>query len=431
PRPLSIHAEPMPGTRLPFEVYHAQGSYYVKNNRGAWYKINLMDLQRKLKSFGYDSKIDKKEGGLLSHQDRAILAIQDQCTIDTVGPLAGYSAGLVEVKHNLHLVTSSAPPLKAELGPWPTLERFFRALLDDEQRTYFFSWLHVARKNVLTPTTWMAGQMVVLAGAAGTGKTLCQERVITPLLGGSADPFQYITGLTSFNSDLIAAPHLSMGDPPLQPDNRTKRMFGSNLKNMAVNSEQRFHGKGQNAVSVYPKWRISLSCNMEASEFAGLPNLDDSVKEKLMLFKVMPGGVPANVANDDFNDAITAELPAFAHYIDNWRVPEELYERRFQVKSYLHPDLEKLIRAHDPAERFWVALQSELFYGGAKLTEWEGTEHDLRVHLQQAEILFTRFTGSESLLPDYLTRLSKVHEKYLYVVHETKTTRTWHIKKEE
>lgn len=436
PQTMELEVSPLPGATLSFATYHFNGSYYVKAVNDTWIKINTQDLYIHLKRAGWDNKQVNLPGvtekSLLTPREQAIYAIQMQATVDSVGPLAGFPTGLVEVEGKRHLTTSASKPLKATLGEWPNIKRFFDRFLDDEQRERFFAWLHVARANVLDPNTWRPGQLVIFVGGAGTGKNVCQERIISPLLGGQADPFQFISGATSFNADLIEAPHLCMSDPAIQPDAKSKRNFAANLKQLTVNHGQRLHSKGRNAVTVFPKWRVTLSCNMEGSEFAGLPNLDESMVDKIMLFKTEPGGVPSNGDYGPFASALKSELPAFAHFIDTYEIREEIRDRRFGVQHYQHPEMARLLNNHDPAERFWVMLQSELFHGGVKLEEnqWYGSEYDLRVRLKDGLLNYDKFRNNEALLGEFLERLKKQRPKLLQSTGRG-NNKKWTILKEE
>jgi hypothetical protein len=82
-------------------------------------------------------------------------------------------------------------------------------------------------------------------GRTTAGKSLFQN-LLTLILGGrTAKPYQYMMGATSFNADLFEAEHLAMEDEHASTDIRTRRHFGSQLKNVTVNDSQRCHGKHQ------------------------------------------------------------------------------------------------------------------------------------------------------------------------------------------
>src|SRR4030095_11750743 len=118
-----------------------------------------------------------------------------------------------------------------------------------DQVRYLYGWLKIAydavRARVRRP-----GQGLVLAGVRDCGKSLLQN-LITLILGGrSARPYQFMSGLTPFNSDLCEAGHLRMENEQASPDIRARRNFGAQLKNITVIDWQRCHAKNRVAISL-------------------------------------------------------------------------------------------------------------------------------------------------------------------------------------
>ena len=75
-------------------------------------------------------------------------------------------------------------------------------------------------------------------------------------------------------------------------DIKSRRVFGSKIKDVTVNYIHTCHGKYANAVPLKPCWRLTISVNDEEENLAMLPPLDASIKDKIMLFKVAPATMP-------------------------------------------------------------------------------------------------------------------------------------------
>jgi hypothetical protein len=59
-------------------------------------------------------------------------------------------------------------------------------------------------------------------------------------------------------------------------DLASRRVFGSKIKDIAVNSIQTCHGKFVNAIHLMPCWRLTISLNDEDENLLMLPPLDAS-----------------------------------------------------------------------------------------------------------------------------------------------------------
>ena len=86
---------------------------------------------------------------------------------------------------------------------------------------------------------------------------------MTGILGGTfVDPTQYMTSVTSFNSDLFAAPHQLIADSLHSNDPKTRAILENAIKMVSANHGQRIHGKGKEALNqIDPFWRLTVSLN--------------------------------------------------------------------------------------------------------------------------------------------------------------------------
>jgi len=80
---------------------------------------------------------------------------------------------------------------------WETIKTLLTQMFGGEQLEFFYGWLKMAYQS-LTEGTFVPGQIPVFAGPRDCGKSLIQNKIITPILGGrDAKPYQYMVGATT------------------------------------------------------------------------------------------------------------------------------------------------------------------------------------------------------------------------------------------
>jgi hypothetical protein len=118
---------------------------------------------------------------------------------------------------------------------------------------------------------------------------------VTKLFGGtSADPTQYLTKGTSFNSELFPVPHLMIADTLHASDPKARAALESAIKETTASRSQRSHGKNKDALNqLQPFWRLTVSLNDDGPGLSLLPRPDGSMSDKMLLFHVRrPGDMP-------------------------------------------------------------------------------------------------------------------------------------------
>lgn len=384
----------------PFDAYYDPNGggkcFLVKNSRGSFIAVSGADTRRLLKGDGHSHKT--AVGETVSPLDAMMNAIQKTKDVEYAGPLAGHPVGSYDVEGKRVLVTSAAKHIQPVPGPWDTLEALLRGMLipdpdadvdsvGESQLCIFYSWLKVAvlslRANKRRP-----GQVLVIAGPPACGKSLVQN-LITKLFGGrSAKPYQYLSGATQFNSELFHAEHLMIEDEAASFELRVRRALGANLKGLVVNSSQRCHPKGREALTLYPIWRATVTLNDEAESLMVLPPLDESLQDKLTLFrayrKEMP--MPTSTLEEwaEFSDRLTADLPGFLHYlIHQWQIPTDMIDSRYGVKHFHHPELLAMMNVLSPETKLLELIDVKLFtvLPGQSCEAWEGRSAELETML--------------------------------------------------
>jgi len=271
--------------------------------------------------------------------------VQSEKAVNYFGPLAGYRKGFTIEDGNRLLVTESPAIIRPAKGGFETLDGFFRGLLqlpEFDQISVFYGWLKIGYE-ALARNERRPGQALVLAGPAGAGKSLLQN-LITEILGGrSAKCYRYMSGRTDFNGDLFGAEHLMVEDDQPSTDFRSRRQFGTNIKEITVNEVQSCHAKHRQAMSLKPFWRMTVSVNDEPENLMILPPVEPSIEDKLILLKCskIPMLMPTRSIQERkaFRNKLSQELPAFIEFLNSWKIPEALISERFGVSHFHHPEL--------------------------------------------------------------------------------------------
>jgi hypothetical protein len=293
-------------------------------------------------------------------------------------------AGVLEFKGNRVLVTDDPVVIKGEPRPFPMIEKVLSELfhaVDPAQMLHVFGWLHMARLMMKAGRP-MPGQALVMSGPRNCGKNLFQD-LITEMLGGRvARPYRYMTGKSEFNADLFQAEHLMIADEAPFQDIASRRLFGTRIKDFAVNQFQSCHGKHKDALTLAPCWRLTVSTNDEAENLIMLPPLDNSIEDKIMLFKVAPAKMPMEcdtpAGRDGFWDGLMAELPGFIWFVENYRIPVGLKDPRFGIKAYHHKDIVEILGDMAPEARLSELIDVIIQPTGKP---WRGSLQDLETQL--------------------------------------------------
>jgi hypothetical protein len=316
------------------------GRYYRETKDGKWIEYREGDFRRYLNYCGFP--IERPKGGFISALDSMMVEVHHHRRLDYAGELAGYRPGMYTVCGNRILVTRGPRVIKPVRGPWPKLKTLIQQLLGDQGR-YFYGWLKAAHQSLSAGFPWRPGQMLVIAGPAGCGKSLLQN-LITEMLGGRAcKPYAYLSGETDFNASLFAAEHWAIEDEASGTDIRVRRHFGSMVKNALVNQVQRFHAKGIESMSMTPYLRMTMSVNDNPESLMVLPPIDEDVRDKIILLRATPVRIPGDGADPEsrrkFWDALMKELPAFLFAMNQWRIPKDMVDQRYGIGAWQHPDL--------------------------------------------------------------------------------------------
>jgi len=245
-----------------------------------------------------------------------------------------------------------------------------------------------------------------------------------------------MSGLTNFNSDLFGAEHLIIEDDQAHIDIKARRNFGAQIKSFTVNYEQRLHAKGRDAFAMRPLWRVTCSVNDEPENLMILPPMDESIADKMMLFRVVDGALPTAESQADYDKVLSdliADIPALLTYLLSWEIPPDTASTRFGVTHFHHPEILQALDERNPEYQLLTLIDRVIF--GQQIIEWTGTATELK------EVLFdaTGFDAAEArnLLSKwaagtgvYLSRLSKSQPQRVSKIPRSsgRFSQSWEIK---
>jgi len=418
---------------LPDDWYDAgRKEYLVRTTSGEWQRYTESQYRRILRARGLSAEPSKTEN--VSEVDRVIVEIQDKHAVSYAGRLAGWPAGVHDVAGGHILVTQSQKLIDAKPGDWQPLRTFIESLLGNSQGQIlvFYGWLKVALE-ALYSRQFRPGQALVLAGPHNCGKSLLQQ-VLTVLFGGFfGRPYAYMSGQTAHNQDLFEAVHQIVEDDVASTRLDDRRKFGAKIKEITANRGQRCHPKFVDAMILDPFWRISISVNMEAENLMILPPLDESLTDKMIIFKAGRATLPCETcAPEDYKRCLTMlvdELPAFVAFLQAWQIPDELRSGRYGVREYHHPDLVQALNALAPESKLAEIIDGIMFKTNGAAKEWRGRASELERELRADEDYGAeagRLFSFNTACGVYLSRLGKKDGRRYHCDHHADGN-TWVI----
>jgi hypothetical protein len=386
--PAIANPAPPPDVKS-FEVYHCRGTYFVRSSKGCWYPTNEKAAKHYLiKNQGISDK-RKMEGDPLTQIDDVMLSVRDLCSICWAGSCGGVRPQLISANGRDILILEGPKLIEPAKGDFEVIKTVLLSLLGKKQLEYFNGWMKLGLENlrkVYDGKEGRPGQFVALIGPRGAGKNLVQERIITPVFGGRvAKPTQFFNDRTIFNGDLAGAEHWMLSDETPARDIDSRRAFGNHIKAMAANAEVRVEVKYELPVVLRPFRRGTVSLNDEDENIRTLPPMDESIEDKLMLFKCNFVHLP-KPSGEAIERAIASELPGYVHYLlYEHEIRKALMDERFGVRAYHDPSVLEALSAAAPETQLLQEIEkAELSYqrlndGG---WEWVGSSNTLQEILE-------------------------------------------------
>ena len=128
--------------------------------------------------------------------------------------------------------------------------------------------------------------------------------------------------------------------------------------------------------------RVVVTCNADPESIRILPDIEISMLDKISLFRIRS-------ALHDFTDAperISEELPSFARWLLDYRIPEHCRGgARFGVRSYHDPSLLETARQSGQTAGFIELLERFFSSRPATAPDWTGSATDLLAEMVSTE----------------------------------------------
>lgn len=320
-------------------IYFDGRSYWHLVGADYWRPRSREDTMLELQDRGFDARVTK--GKSISDCGRLLNLIQKTNRIDAAVSLVNHPPGVVDIRNQRILNTSRIKALEPHAEPctpdtfpwlWDFLCGHF-ARPESDPLPHFLGWLQRAYRALHEHRSDM-GQALFLCGPRHNGKTLLAVRIIAPMLGNVyADPFDYLTGRTTFNSELFESFLWCLNDAD-SPRENEKGSVLSKIKDAVVNPSHSYHRKFGDRTQVDWTGRIVVTLNDDPSSTGQLPEVNSNTADKMCFFASQPYRKKWP-SNKQVEETLRLELPKFCRWLLDWEPPEKVLENsRVGVKSY-------------------------------------------------------------------------------------------------
>ncbi len=338
-------------------IYFDGRTYWHMVGSNLWNKRTREDTMLELMDRGFDNRVGKAKS--ISDCGRLLNTIQQANRVDAALSLVNYPPGLVTIRRQRLLNTTRVRALPPAEGAFTTLDfpwlwEFLQghfAFPENRPLEHFLAWLKRAYGALLERQRLM-GQALFLCGPRQNGKTLLATKIIAPMLGeGYADPFDYLTGRTTFNSELFDNFLWCLNDAD-SPREGERGSVLSKIKDTVVNPSHQYHQKFGDRAQVDWQGRLLITLNDDPGSVALLPEVNSNTADKLCFF-ASKNYAKAWPSNREIESTLEKELPKFCRWLLTWEVPEDVLEAsRVGVKSYFDPHVLETSRRQGYAYNF-------------------------------------------------------------------------------
>lgn len=423
------------------DIWYDGKSYFRPGPDGIIHVDDATALRRHLVAMRGVSDRRPKDGGVAA-VEKAIAFVDEHQRIAGAASACFYPTGVFTFNGqrilNLHKVEALRPaPGSATWGPagqFPFLSAFYDGFFEPKfpQLDRFLAWAQLFYRSCLDRAP-QSGHCVVLAGPVNVGKTFSSRGVLAGLVGGSAEAHAYLSGADSFNSDIFSFGLWTIDDGSLSTTGSGHRLFSEAIKRVVANRAFRVNEKFRRAALCPWQGRLILTLNDDPVSISGIPNLDGSILEKLMILRVGQRSIKF-LSQPAMEKMLKTELPYFARWLLDWTPPAHCFEGadpRFGVTAYCEPTLHRTSNLSSAVSSFAEILTrwlTEYFNeAGNGQTFWTGSAIDLRLSMS-ASLAFAEVLRGYK--PDAIPRmLLQLNDKKMFkmTVAETEGERRFTI----
>ena len=173
---------------------------------------------------------------------------------------------------------------------------------------------------------------------------------------------------------------LNVDDTIASTSHEKHLLFSNTVKKFVANRRHRYRAMWKNPATIEWSGRVFVTLNDDPDSMRAVPYTDASILDKLMLFKASSKGMDFP-HSQELQRILDGELPAFARWLTDHEIPEELKSsNRFQVKCYHHVDILEDTRTTHPNHAFSELLDEFLIgfnRSNPKENVWKGSATQL------------------------------------------------------
>ena len=404
--------------------YWFSGKNYFKLLNNHPITIPKDQLLLELRKLGFSPKARKNAP--LSELEQAVLSIANENRVNEVAPVIFSKERIVQYNSCRILNTNKAhvvqPDQDGDEALWPWLHDFLWPMFSpdqdgDDTLPYFLAWFQRFYCAVLNAHLDQ-GQLLILLGPTGRGKTLLTNRIVGHAVGGCEDASEFLSGSTSFNNALCGVAAWVVDDQTAATTYADQRKFVELTKRCVANPRVAYHAKHVDSISVPWAGRVLMSLNTDPNSLAALPPLDSSNRDKVLALRVREEHKPVFGANRQVESIIDRELPHFLRWLLDWAPPTRVIDtNRFGVKTYVDYFIEAA--AYDNSSKSAIAELTEFFAKRVRDTikeeVWRGTLTEFQAVLHECN--GGRIVGSSSNLEFVRRGMSVLEEICLHNPH--------------
>ncbi len=401
---------------------------YAMRSRDKFISLPSEDqVKQHLKVFGVRTSSKEEECHLCD--------IRTEQYVSYIGEVAGHPSGVHEFNGDRFLVTKGPSIVEAAPGDGAFISDFIARLLvvdeDQTQSRNFLAWLAHCRRSVKAGRRGQSPALAI-AGTSGNGKSLLIEIVKRCLGGRAANGYRYLSGATNFNGDLVGAELIFADDEAASKDHRARLRLAQNLKSLLFAGGVRVEAKGRDAFNCQPVQTVMLAVNNDPQHLRVLPELDDTMRDKIILLASQPNALPVDLAGrrEAISHAIDRALPGFLHDLEGLDFQNQYDPATGRLRCFWNPEIVEQIAALSPELRLL-----ELIRNSAEVTnrlncgeEWVGTASELESILthfnSETRHAATRLLSWDGACGTYLAKLADKHpESGVEIARRTSGTR--------
>jgi hypothetical protein len=375
-------------------------NYFVRKEDGGYHMAGPREAQLALRAdHGLKKTADKGEN--LSELEKALNLIHKEKRVKAGVPFAMNKKRVVTYDDEVFFNTSTVRCIEPaeDAVDWgegfPTIANWLEQIFGEEQLVYELSWLHYAFINAYNGEP-QKGHAHFLVGEMNCGKSLYNTKILPRLFGGHISASSFLTGKQdTFNDHLFSKYFWTVDDETPNSSRSSRTSFTARVKEHVANDEFLMNGKNKQPGRAQWCGRLSITLNDDPMSLKILPDLDMSVKDKVMIFKMN--------AFDGFTRTFMhealAEVPYFARYVHDYYIPDELVDVRFGVKAYIDKSIEEVVSADSqwaPVADLLRIFRMIYFDSDNKdESDWQGNPSELLLRLskiEKAQILLKEMT---------------------------------------